>query len=44
MTSGCGREAFNLRRKIGWKNFFRRGIFGDKWARKFIIHDTIKNV
>lgn len=38
--SGPCRENFNLFKKYGIHNFFRRGIFGDKWARQFVLQDT----
>jgi len=36
----AGREGFDLFHKYGRYYFFRRGIFGDKWARKFVLQDT----
>lgn len=44
MLMSEGRESFNLRSKRGIKNFFRRGLFGDKWARKFVLYDTVHNI
>jgi hypothetical protein len=34
------REGFDLFSKFGRKYFFRRGLFGDKWARKYVLNDT----
>jgi hypothetical protein len=25
-------------------NFFRRGIFGDSWARKFVVQDSLETI
>jgi hypothetical protein len=34
------REGFDLFNKYQRGNFFRRGIFGDKWARHYVLKDT----
>lgn len=34
------REGFNLFHKFGRKHFFRRGLFGDRWARDYVLRDT----
>lgn len=39
-----GRESFNLRKRQGRKNFFRRGFFGDRRARQFVFYDTLHNI
>lgn len=36
----ASREGFNLFHKYGKRNFFRRGILGDKWARRYVLRDT----
>lgn len=35
------RQNFDLMKRIGRKNFFERGLFGDEWSRKFILIDTL---
>lgn len=35
------REGFNLFHKFGRRHFFKRGLFGDKWARMFVLKDTL---
>ena len=35
------RENFDLFSKFGRRNFFKRGIFGDKWARVHVVTDTL---
>jgi len=37
---GAVREGFNLFSKFGRYYFFRRGMFGDKWARQYVLQDT----
>lgn len=37
---GASRQGYNLFTKIGRKNFFEVGIFGDKWARSYVLQDT----
>lgn len=37
---GCGREGFNLFHRLGRRCFFKRGILGDPWARKYVLRDT----
>ena len=34
------REGFNLLHKFGRYHFFQRGLFGDKWARQYVLQDT----
>ncbi len=34
------REGFDLFSRIGRRCFFRRGVFGDKWARTYVWTDT----
>lgn len=34
------REGFDLFNKGQRKNFFRKGIFGDKFARHYVLKDT----
>lgn len=36
----ASRECFDIFSKYGRKNFFRPGMFGDKWARHYVIKDT----
>ena len=36
----ASREGFNLFHKFGRQYFFRRGILGDKWARRYVLQDT----
>ena len=36
------RENFNLLSKTGRYYFFKRGWFGDKWSRKFVLQDTFQ--
>ena len=36
----ASREGFNLFNKYGFQNFFRRGVLGDKFARRLVIKDT----
>jgi hypothetical protein len=40
-NDGACRESFDLFRKICRRYFSKRGLFGDKWARKFVIKDTL---
>ncbi len=39
---GAKRESFNLLNKYGRGNFFRKGLFGNKWARENVIGDTFR--
>lgn len=41
--SAC-REGFNLFNKYQRANFFRRGLFGDRWARENVFGDTFRFV
>jgi len=34
------RDGFNLLNKYGRRNFFSRGILGDRWARRYVLKDT----
>jgi len=38
----ASRENFNLFSKYGRKNFFHRGLFGDRWARENVFADTFR--
>jgi len=38
---GACREGFNLFHKMGRRNFFKHGIFGNKWAREYVLKDTL---
>jgi hypothetical protein len=38
--NGACREGFDLFSRYGRLYFFRRGILGDRWARKFVLLDT----
>ena len=40
----CERESFNLFTKYGRRNFFKRGILGDKLARKCALKDMISYI
>jgi hypothetical protein len=35
------RQTFNLLNRYGRANFFRRGVLGDEWARRFVLGDTL---
>lgn len=37
----ASREGFDLFRKIGRHHFFGRGLLGDKWARRYVVLDTL---
>lgn len=34
------RQNFNLFSRMGRRSFFGCGIFGDKWARGYVLQDT----
>lgn len=40
MSDGGCREGFDLFNRYGRRHFFRRGLFGDQWARCHVLGDT----
>jgi hypothetical protein len=38
---GSCREGFDLFNSFGRKHFFKRGLLGDKWARHYVLKDTL---